>query len=272
MLDVEKIELSPIQATAYWWINVIRYRVREIVIYGAHNQKEVDFVEIFYGFSEIDYRKMYLALTEYISKDVENYIPKGINDCFNQDTNIHGHKKINDSISKIVGKKIPDIRLAADDVKDSVIYTTMDYVNVFYKSCGVRKLPLNYEPSYVLTGDDKGLEFYNLLISTVAVLSKEDKSFNSVYILRERFCNEYLRLTNVAENLEDIILLFNYCFDKASDKDLIIGRSFKETYFASFRDIDFVSLYSYMDKAQYYACVILDKVDINDNSLSKSLN
>lgn len=259
MAKKEEIELTSIEATAYWWINSIKSRVREIAISGTGDKSEAEFAEIFYGYTEIDWRKVYLELVKHISEDVDNYIPKSNSDSFSQDTDINGHERLNDEISKIIGQRIPKIRLASNGVKDSVIYTTASFASVWYKSCGVDKLATKYEPSYVLTGDNKNLDFYNLLISTIAVLDKEDSSFTSVSILRERFCSEYMKLSEAEENINDIIEMFNSSFDKASDKGIILGRSFKAMYFPSFRNIDYVGLDSYMPLANHYASVILQK-------------
>lgn len=272
MIKKEKIELSPIEATAYWWINSIRYRVREIAISGASDENEVEFAEIFYSYTEIDWRKVYLELVNHISKDVDSYIPKTHSDSFSQDTDIEGHKILNNEISKIIGQPIPDIRLAGNGVKDSVIYTTKSFASVWYKSCGVNKLPTKYEPSYILTADKKSLDFYNLLISTIAVLDKMDNNFKSVSTLREKFCREYIKLSESEETFDDIVERFNTSFDKASNNKIILGRSFKEIYFSSFRDIDYVGLDSYMDEASHYANVILQKTrDSEEVPFSKKL-
>lgn len=264
MTKKEKIELSPIEATAYWWINSIRYRVREIAIRGARDQNEEDFFKIFYRYTEIDWRKVYLELIKYISEDVDSYIPQNYLDTFSQATDLKGHERLNDEISKIIGQRIPDISLASNSVKDSVICTTVSFASVWYKSCGENKLSTKYEPCYVLTGDCNSLDFYNLLISTIAVLDKTDSSFKSVSTLRDGFCKEYIRLSKSEESINDVIERFNSCFDKASDNEIIIGRSFKEKYFPSFRDIDYVGLDSYMDLANHYASVILQKIKDGD--------
>ena len=263
MQKIDETELSPIQATSYWWINSIREKVREIVIKGPIDKNEEKFATIFYCYTELDWRNMYLQLTKYISEDVDNYVTKGISyrvDAFNQDTAKDGHDRINDEISKIINQRIPNICLSGRGIKDSVIYTTQTFASVWYKSCGVNKLPTKYESSYVLTGNDDELNFYNLLISTIAILDKEDRNFRSISLLRERFCKEYIKLSDSKERIENVIEKFNKTFNKANDKGLILGRSNKETYFTSFRDIDFVGLDSYMGLAQHYANVVLQKV------------
>ncbi len=266
----EEIELSPVEATSYWWINSIKYKVREIAISGTNDKSEAEFLEIFYNYTEINWRQVYLELVKYIFQDVASYIPKSHHDSFSQDTAIKGHTKINDEISKIINQRIPDIRLASNNTKDSVIYTTPSFSSVWYKSCGVHKLPTKYEPSYILTGDNKMLDFYNLLISTIAVLDKKDDDFESISILREKFCSEYIRLSDSEENLNNVIEMFNFSFNKANDNGIILGRSFQETYFSSFRDIDYIGLNSYVDLANHYANIVLQETKGDDETTSYS--
>lgn len=275
MQKIENIELSPVEATSYWWVNLIKKRVKEIVIEGARYQSEAKFTEIFNNYTEIDWRNLYLQLVQYISEDVDNYVAKGNlgeEDVFSQDTAKNGHDRINEEISKIVNKRLPNIRLVSDNVKDSVIYTTKSFASVWYKSSGVIKLPTKYEPDYVLTGNDDELNFYNLLISTIVILKQENSGFNSIPLLRKEFCKEYIRLSNFKAKLENVIEVFNHAFDKANDEGLITGRSYKETYFPNLYEIDFVGLDSYMDLAKHYANVILQKVkDREEASYCKKL-
>ena len=72
MAKKEEIELSPIETTAYWWINLMRYRVREIATSGARDRNEAKFAEIFYSFTEIDWRKVYLELIKYTCNFLKN--------------------------------------------------------------------------------------------------------------------------------------------------------------------------------------------------------
>ena len=263
----KKIELSPVEVTAYWWTNSIKGKVREIVVYNSRDYNENLFVNIFYGYTEVDWRNLYLALVKDIAHDVECLdTTQGV--YFSQDTCIGGHDRLNEELAQITNKCIPDIRLAGFDVKDSVIYTTSSRASVLYKSCGDRVLPTMYDESYILTGNQKKLDFYNTLISTIAIIEQKDKYFNSVPILRERFCQEYIRLSDEDENEEDITGLFNVCFDKASDKKTIVGRHFDRKYFPAFRNIDFVGLNSYLPLANHYAGVILEPVKNNNENKS----
>ena len=137
--------------------------------------------------------------------------------------------------------------------------------SVWYKSCGVTNLPTKYEPCYLLTGDEEELNFYNLLISTIAILNEIDKTFKSTSLLREEFCKEYKKVNKSQETIEEIKEKFNDSFDMASKKEIILGRSWEGTYYTSFREIDYVGLEGYILLAEHYAKVVLQKVkeDIN---------
>ena len=45
----KKIELSPIEVTAYWWTNSIKEKVRDIIIHNSRDDCENKFASIFYG-------------------------------------------------------------------------------------------------------------------------------------------------------------------------------------------------------------------------------
>ena len=253
----KKIKLSPTEVTAYWWTNSIKDKVREIVTKNSWDDNENKFASIFYRYTEPDWRKMYLALAKDIAHDVECFdTTQGSR--FKQDTCIGGHDRLNEELSQIIHQPIPDIRLAGNYVKDSVIYTTSSSASVWYKSCGERMLPTMYEESYILTGNQKKLDFYNTLIATVAILEQKDKYFNSIPTLREKFCKEYIKLSDEEEKQEKITQWFNTCFDKASDKGIILGRHFDKKYFPSFRNIDFVGLNPYLPLANHYANTVLE--------------
>lgn len=271
----KEVELSSIEATAYWWINVIKNKVRELVVHKTSNKQEIAFVQKFYNYTEVDWRNLYLELVKYITEDVNNYVKTGDTigiDAFSQDTEKKGHDRINAELSKIMHCSIPDIRLASSSSKDSVIYTNMFGACVWYKSCGVTDLPTKYDMDYILTGDEQELNFYKLVILTIAVLKEKDSSFNSVSLLRTGFCDEYRKVNNFEENLNEFIDKFNQVFIKGRDKGIIFGSPWNETYFPSFRDIDLVGLEKYMNDAEHYANVILKKTRNNKTSYTKKLN
>lgn len=271
MKEREKIELSSLEVTSYWWINVIKAKVRELVIQGPYDKNEEKFLNIFYNFTEKDWRNLYLELINYIMEDINNFVPRGDVigiDTFEQDTDVNGHDRINEELSKILNGKVPDIRLASNSSKDSVIYTNMFGASVWYKSCGVINLPTIYDANYILTGDEKELHFYNSLLATISVLKELDRSFNSVSILRNQFCKEYKKVNKLKNYIKELKDLFDYSFNKASDNDIIYGRFWDETYSAYFKEIDYNGLDEFRTIAEYYANSILEK----NNELLESIN
>lgn len=269
------IHLSSVEVTAYWWIRTIKEKVRELNIEGAYNKSETKFYEIFNRYTEREWRNLYLKLIPYITKEVSNYtkpIYEYETDTFHQDTDKKGHTKINNWISKIIGCSIPDIRLSSNSSKDLVTYTSIDTASVWYKSCSMRELSTDYEPSYIITGDEVTLDFYNLLISTVAVLNQLNKNFfNSVEILRNVFCEQYISASK--KKKMEIYEMFNDNFDASCNKHIILGNSWKSTYICCIRDIDLIGLDKYMEQAQRLANLILQKnaedVTSHDNKASR---
>lgn len=271
----KKVELSSIEAAAYWWVKIIKERVRELLIRGVQNKQEEKFVEVFYNYTEVEWRNLYLELITYITEDVNNYIVKetlfGV-DAFGQDTAKKGHNRLNSELSAITKCHIPDIRLAGDGYKDSVLYVNIFGSSVWYKSCGITDLPSDYEPSYIITGDKKTLDFYNLFISTIALLDEKAPEFKDIPIIRKRFSKEYKKLNNCEESIKEIEEMFNQAFDKASDKGLILGRYWRNIYFTFFKDIDFIGLEEFMELAEHYVDVILQRNRDEESNSSLNLN
>ncbi len=269
----EEIILNPVEVTAYWWLRCIKNKIRELVVEKPRSKDEKSFLKIFYNFSDVEWRKLYLKLINYIKEDIDNYELKGIFglDCFNQDTDRCGHDRLNYELSRIIDKSIPDIRLASNNRKDFVIYTDLTGAYEWYKSCGTRKLDDKYDANYnyILTGNETELDFYNLILATIIKLDSLDKSFDSISILRERFCREYQLLNNI-DNLERIYDEFNCVFNKLNDKDIVLGRFWKETYFPTLREIDYNGLEEYMIPAKHYANVVLNILSKDENPKVKS--
>ena len=128
MDKIKEIKLSSIEVTAYWWVNIIKNKVRELIINGTNDKSELKFVKLFYNYTQIDWRNLYLELINYITEDVNNYISLEDTmeiDGFHQSTAKREHQRLNIELSKILNSKVPDIRLASSDFKDSVIYTNL---------------------------------------------------------------------------------------------------------------------------------------------------
>ncbi len=257
MEEKKLIELTPIETTAYWWVTMIRYKIRELIDLGAANKKEVKFVEKFYNCTERDWRNIYLGLVSLITEDVNNFKTNGVDDSFCQDTSKGGHNRLNEELKILLKYSIPDIRLASTAAKDSIIYTNSESASVWYKSCGVSELPYKYENDYILTGDEEELDFYNLVISTIIILNNQDNSFRSTIMLRKIFCEEFKKINNLTCDLNEILNKFNRVFEKAGERNILLGKVWDDTYYTVFKNIDLVGLQDYMATAQYYAFRIL---------------
>lgn len=276
MQTKKKIELSSIEATAYWWTNIIKDKVRELIKINTKNEKEISFVKLFYNYTEADWRNLYLELIKFVTLNVNNYIPTcyeyGI-DAFNQSTDKAEHDQLNIELSKILDKPfIPDIRLASNSSKDSTIYTNIFGASVWHKSGGLTKLPTKYKPTYILTGNEEELYLRNLLLATIIVLNELDKNFHSISILRKVFCQEYQK--NICKKkLEDVIDLFNIVFNQLNDDKLIIGRCYNDRYYITILKNDYVKLNKYILVASQYANKILElNIKENDENNKKLIN
>lgn len=268
----EKVELSPIEATAYWWINTLKDKTRKLVLYRTKDKNEISFANVFSDFTEREWRKVYLELINYITDDVSNYVPRGIVDldAFNQDTEKGGHDRINRALAKITKQSIPDIRLADNGLKDSVIYTNIFGACVWYKSCGTTDLPLEYDADYILTGNEKKLDFANLLLATIAVINERNRDFDSVDLLKERFCDKYIEDNNAYENSGDVFGMFDNSFIDAYNNGLIYATWHDNTYRCAMRDFDRIKLKEYIEEAEKYAdTILLEKKDSNDSNNKK---
>lgn len=248
-MTIKQIQLNPIEATAYFWVNTIKNKVREISINTKKfNEKEKEFLKIFYNYTDLEWRKVYLELIKYTDYKVKKYVPHGMYgiDDYNQDTAKYYHNDINKILSQVTSKKIPDIRLENRDIKDSIIYTNAYGANRWYKSCGTVPLPSLYESNYILTGNKKELDFYNLVIAVTTVVMQKNNSFNSVNKLRKIFCDIYIEIYGETDRkvLEE---QFNNILYKMNDKGLIIGTPLQQDYYCKFQKIDLVGLDSYKD-------------------------
>ena len=270
----KNIELSAVEATSYWWTKTIIQKVREILIKKTCSQNERRFAEIFINYTERDWRKLYLELNKYIIENVNNYIPQEIIgiDCYNQDTAQNQHNDINRALSKITNKNIPDIRLASYYRKDTVIYTNIFEASIWYKSCGTTNLPTQYDPDYIITGDEKQLYLNNLFLATVAKIQEIDNDFNSISLLQKNFCKTIGSKKNLEKDKTQIEERFYIAWKNANDKDIILGSIYDETYSAHFHKFDFKEIEAYIEEAQHYADIILKSAKFKKKIKSKQIN
>lgn len=258
-----KIEISSIQATAYWWVNKLIYRTRDIAmrLNSLHLSKdEIKFYNIFKSYTDKEWRNLYLNLTDYITEDVNNYKPQGYYDLdyFCQDTDKGKHDRLNAELAKITNTKgFPDIRIADNFSKDEVVYTNMFGASVWYKSCGVTPLETEVYPRYILTGNEEELEFYNQFLATLIILDEKAHKFDSPDWFATEFCRAYKK-ENGVENIEKVSMMFDKSFSIANERRLIIGGRWSDDYMCNILDMDKLGLEKYMDKAKHYASKVLE--------------
>ena len=266
----EKLELTPAQNTAFWWTNRIKYIARCIAKNYARehayplspNQKK--FLKVFYNFSEIDWRNLYLNLTKYIDQDINSYVKKGLLfsiDMFSQETSEGKHNRLNQELGEILQiPKFPDLRLAASGSKDEVIYSGREGVCIWYKNCGVKDLSRYVEPTYVLTGDEQEVDVYNQLITTIIALKKRDNKFNSIDLLSKGFCMAYLKFNDPqANSYVEVLKRFNKAYDKAEEWDIVAGKRSQTKFICTALNFDITGLDGYRELAEQYADLILSQ-------------
>lgn len=263
------VKLTPIQASAYWCVNMMRSKVKEINSYRNANDNECEFLELFYSYTDVEWRNIYLGLVEHFTEIVNSME----DDEFVLDTEAGGHNKLNSVLTSIINQSVPDISLAGYSSKDSVISMNNDGASVWYKSCGEMPLSLTWDAEYVLTGDKKELDFYNLLVATIANLGALNPGFRSIPELRERFCREYKKVNVLNDKLQDIAERFNSAYRKANERGLVTGSVYSKMFFSSICSMDIAGLEDYMDIGHHYADVILQREEVFplpvDNKLKK---
>lgn len=256
-MESVKVKLTCIQASAYWCVNIMRNKVKEINECRNASDNEIYFLDLFYSYTDIEWRNIYLELVGHFTEIAENESYK-----FYLDTELGGHDLLNVLVSRIINVDVPDIRLASDSVKDSVIDIKKDKAMIWYKSCGDMPLSLEYDADYILTGDKEELDFYNLVLATMIMLTDLDLGFRSISDFRKRFCVEYKKVNGLNDKLEDIFERFNRAFSKINERDLVTGSVYSKSFFPSITSMDVVSVEKYLDMGRHYADVILEREEV----------
>lgn len=69
-LENNKLLLNPMETTAFWWIEMIRNKVREINKNSSSDNNEIKFASLFNDYTEVDWRNLYLDLVDLIEGDI----------------------------------------------------------------------------------------------------------------------------------------------------------------------------------------------------------
>lgn len=241
-MTIKQIQLNPMEATAYWWINTIKNKLRDIAVDRSnYTVRECDFLNKFYHFTDVEWRDLYIRLTSLITDRVMLQ-----NNDYKQNTAPSFHDDINSILETMIQDTVPDIRLASRDIVDSIIYTNIYGANQIFYSCEINPLSTCHEANYILTGDNNDLKFHNLVMAVITVLNQKNKK-NSVKHLRTVFCNIYEEMYGLVDKGE-LEERFNLVMSQISEKGLIIGTPFQEEFSCQFEDIDLVGLDKYTDR------------------------
>ena len=247
---IRQVNLNPIEATAYFWVNTIKNKIREISLNKEDFSKlEIEFYNNFYKFTDKEWRKLYIELCKYIDIKVKKYSHHGMYgiDDYHQETAKYYHEDINEVLSNISKTIVPDIRLATNDKEDIIITTNPYGANKYYESYGIVPLDKTYEYNYILTGDKQELELYNLIMSVIVVMNQ--KGNHSVDYLRKVFLKLYSEMyENI--NIKQAEENFNRIFNQIHDKGLLEGLSLDKEYNCKFEKIDLVGIEPYMKKSK----------------------
>lgn len=221
-MQIKKINLSPIEATAYWWVQTINKKLIEIEILND-NKEEREFLSNFKDFTDVEWRILYLELTKYISKKVNNISNNDEAECYHQDTAKKYHNDINEVLCSVLKTNIPDINLTLSGIESSAIYTNQYGADRVYDISGIVKLDTIYDSNYILSGDEKELEMKNLIMYLID-LEVYNKSLES---LKEIFCEFYSNLHDVDKELleDDFMRIYN----QLSDQGLVDNLNFEQS-------------------------------------------
>lgn len=211
-MQIKQIELNPVEATSYWWINTIQKKLQEILVLKMVKE-EICFLNSFNNYTDIEWRKLYLELTKYIYSKVDKLSYEEEFEYYHQATPINHHNDINEVLSKVTKKKIPDITLNLTDIESSTIYTNKYGADRVYSVSGIVPLDMFYDSNYVLTGNKVELEIKNLVIKLIesGILNESFESF------KNKFCEIYGSLHHDMDQIlieESFIRIFNQLSDQ----------------------------------------------------------
>ena len=246
-MTIKQVNLNPIEATAYFWVETVKNKIKEIYLKDNKQDVELRFLNIFYNFSDVEWRKLYLELSFYLNNKVNNYVPHGLYgiDAYSQDTEKYYHQDINKVLNFVSRNNVPDIGLSSDLIEDSIISTNIYGANRYYKSGGVVSLDTCFNYNYILTGDKRELDLKYLLISIITVICQNNKNY-SVNDLKKIFKSIYFDMYNDLDAKiidEDFERIFNLIHDEG----LVNGLSCDKEFSSKIERIDLVGTNNYND-------------------------
>ena len=249
MKKVEKIKLSPYEAAAYWWINAIRGKISELSKgYYVEGYNEKRFFEIFSEYTDENWRKVFTYLAKDIEEKSKSADADGI--IYTQATTKRKHVDINKALEIIADSSIADVDIANKDGKTSIISTSGNKTLVASAEDGCVVLPSEYDPTFIIDGDKEKYDFYRLLVATLFSLDHKESDVEQTEMLREGFCEKYIEDNAMTEEEYDTVEEnFNYYFDLANSRGLVLGKSSDEYFKPTIKQSDLVGLDDFFGKA-----------------------
>ena len=248
---MNKIELNSIEQTSYWWINRINIFLKNDIFI---EKGEKEFYKIFKEYIKEDWRHLYLELQKYIASDVKQYCTE--EEDYSQETCLGGHNRLNEELSIILNKEIPDVRIQERYTKDIAIYTNKDCSYVWFRSGGEDLLPSEYNNNYILSGDEELLKFDRILLSIIYEIYNINPNFDSTKTLIDNYYTIY-------QDQSDKKLCKKEFYDKIyqsllrAQYDRIIDGNINRCYDLNLKYLNLKELENYEDIGREYANKVL---------------
>ena len=254
-----KVQLSPAETTAYWWVNVLRKKVNEIWTKGTKDYDENEFACTFYRYSEDMWRNLYLQLAKHLEIEIEK-VSQGNTyeiDSFTQDTSIDGHGVIDDVLGKITHCPYLDLWLSSKNELVSTIYSNEQGVSV-WNGKSIEQLPRLYDASYILTGNFARFKF-KCLMKAVMSLENHIIDFHSLSFFKESFCNEYKQHVAPEFDISELEAMFDAEMNEFAATGLVVIDSSRDIYLSEIGSIDDLGLAPLVSLFQNFMNAILEK-------------
>ena len=264
---MDKIELKPSEATAYWWVKKIKTKVKDISINGG-NPEEIKFKSFFINYKETDWRLLYEGLSYYIRENIL------VNNLFSQATSKGKHNMINHALSIILHNMIPDIDISTGNISN-IISTNSMIAGEKQINDAIEYVLEPVNPYYILTGDFDDLNFYYILIATLALIDADNNKTDKDYNALTKYVTEGYKDIFFPEkdNVDDEIKKrWDLAISQAEHENIINVRHDVEppTYTTKFHKIDYNGIDLYIDYAMDIASKILgEDIDTLKNQYTK---
>ena len=237
---LKQIELTPYEVASYWWVKKIKNKIKIIksnINNNYSSKDEIDFYEIFKNYTEIEYRNIYLKLSKLIKDNVDNFVPNGMLDIFiySQSTNLKKHNDLNNNLKTILNKEIKDIEL--NDIPTSILID----LNGCYEwtlTKGPKLLSRTYNETYILTGDNKKLDFYSKILNTLLLINKKELSYDSLIDFKLYYCTKYKENYSKEDLIEEIYSKFDDAINMAIEEEYITYDDTNKKFYINIDNLD----------------------------------